>query len=79
MQDIILQDIKMHLDDGSLNYSFDMMDTCDNPKEKSPTKTRSVEDCKRKEHGGRSIFFDDMDGERDGYEGKFLLFILIMV
>ncbi|CAK9314628.1 unnamed protein product [Citrullus colocynthis] len=70
--DIIMQDIKMHLDDGSLNYSFDMMDTCDNPKEKKPTKTHfcSVEDCKRKEHGGRSIF-DDMDGERDGYEGGF--------
>ncbi|XP_038900745.1 uncharacterized protein LOC120087857 isoform X3 [Benincasa hispida] len=65
-------DIKMHCDDGSLNYSFDIMDTCDNPKKKSPSKIhfRSVEDCKRNEHGGRSIF-DGTDGERDGYEGGF--------
>ncbi|KGN46768.2 hypothetical protein Csa_020937 [Cucumis sativus] len=61
-------DIKMHCDDGSLNYSFDMMDTCDNPKKKTPTKThfRSVEDCKRNEHSSRTIF-DGTDGERDGY------------
>ena len=67
-----MQDIKMHCDDGSLNYSFDMMDTCDNPKKKTPTKThfRSVEDCKRNEHSSRTIF-DGTDGERDGYGGNF--------
>uniref|UniRef100_A0A1S4E125 Uncharacterized protein n=1 Tax=Cucumis melo TaxID=3656 RepID=A0A1S4E125_CUCME len=65
-------DIMMRCDDGSLNYSFDMMDTCDNPKKKTPTKIhfRSVEDCKRNEHSGRTIF-DGTDGERDRYEGGF--------
>ncbi|XP_022986826.1 uncharacterized protein LOC111484452 isoform X3 [Cucurbita maxima] len=67
-----MQDIKTHCDDVSLNYSLDIMDECDNPKKKSPTKIRyrSIEDCKRNEHGGRRIF-DGTDGERDRFYGGF--------
>lgn len=81
MQDI-MQDIKEHRDDSCLNYSLGMMDTCDNPKKKSPAKTsfRSVENWKRNEHAGRSIF-DGTNGERDRLDGKkfVLLFIIVKV
>lgn len=77
-----MQDIKTHCDDGSLNYSIDIMDECDNPKKKSPTKIRyrSFEDCKRNEHGGRRIF-DGTDGERDRFDGNIFvpLFVLFKV